>query len=106
MPNRIVTGVDAAGFVLILLFSISAAPDGSAAPDLLHDDHAISATPHAARVCMWRLDDGKKLFALRKEAAGELLGSAPGDEQARQARQRQANSCALALEVRQAIGAK
>ena len=67
------------------------------------DDRSISATPHAARVCLWRLEDGKKMLALRREGAGELMGGTPANDETRLARQRQANSCALALSVRDVI---
>jgi len=45
------------------------------------------------------------VLRVRREAAGELIGGTPSvDEDVMAARQRQANSCALALAVRQAIG--
>ncbi len=88
---------------------VEAVPDraaGSSSAGSSQEDRAISSSPHAARVCFWRLGSDEKMFALRREAAGELLGGGlPEDEAARRARQRQANSCALALEVRQAVGA-
>ena len=72
------------------------------------DDRSIPTAAHPARVCLWRLEDGKKMLALRREAAGTLRG--PGVEQVplqtRIAQQRQANSCSLALAVREAIGAE
>ena len=69
------------------------------------EERSIPTGPHHARVCLWRVDSGEKVLALRREAAGELRGRRPQSEEVWQARQRQANSCALALEVRQAIGA-
>jgi hypothetical protein len=75
-------------------------PDGGS-PTL-----ALQAVPHTARVGVWRLSDGKNVLRIRREAGGQLLGGTPaavGDD-VLDARQRQANSCALALAVRQAMG--
>ncbi|MBI4701961.1 MAG: hypothetical protein HY744_12555 [Deltaproteobacteria bacterium] len=65
----------------------------------------VPAGPHWARVCVWRLEDGRRLMAIRREAAAELVGGggALGEKQTR-AQQRQASSCALALAVRTAMG--
>jgi hypothetical protein len=69
------------------------------------DDRAIPTAPHLARVCVWRLADDEKMVALRGRASGTLMGGMePQDMRTRISRQRQANSCALALEVREAIG--
>ena len=65
----------------------------------------LLAAPHHARIGVWRLSDGKPVLKLRREASADLRGGMPvvdGDVMA--ARQRQANSCALALAVRQAMG--
>jgi hypothetical protein len=75
-------------------------PDGGADPT----DVAM-AEPHFARVGLWRLQDGKLVLRARREAGGELLGGMPSaDPEVLAARQRQANSCALALSLRQAMG--
>ncbi len=70
------------------------------------DDRSIPTAPHPARVCLWRLEDGKKMLALRRDASGVLRGpgmqNVPPETQV--AQQRQANSCALALSVREEIG--
>lgn len=72
-------------------------PDGGLA--------AIDAAPHAARVALHRLADGKLLLRVRREASAELVGAQGGLEpRTADARQRQANACALALEVRAALG--
>lgn len=72
-------------------------PDGGVA--------AIDAEPHFARVALYRLSDGKLLLRVRREASAELVGAQGGLEQrTADARQRQANACALALEVRRAMG--
>ncbi len=66
---------------------------------------AISNEPHRARVCVWRLSDDKRMLAVVGHAAGKLMGGAA--EMAgsvREALQQQANSCALALDVREAMG--
>jgi hypothetical protein len=66
---------------------------------------AVQASEHAARVGVWRLSDGKLALRVRREAGGRLLGAQPAvDQEVAEARQRQANSCALALAVRQAMG--
>jgi len=66
----------------------------------------IPAKPHDARVCAWRLEDDRRVLAVTRPAAGVLRGgaAAAADEEAREALQRQANSCALALAVREAMG--
>ena len=66
---------------------------------------AISTSPHQARVCLWRLQDDRKVLRVRREAAGRLVGgSGTTDVESLDAQQRQANACALALAVRAAIG--
>lgn len=66
---------------------------------------AIEATTHQARIGVWRLSDDKLVLRVRREAAGQLLGATPAvDVDVMDARQRQANSCALALAVREAMG--
>ncbi len=63
------------------------------------------ALQHFARIGVWRIADGKPIVRLRRETAGVLLGGSGALEpEVAEARQRQANSCSLALEVRQAIG--
>lgn len=65
----------------------------------------LQAMPHMARVAVWSLADGKTLLRVRSEASGQLLGADPDvGAEVMAARQRQANSCALALAVRQAMG--
>jgi hypothetical protein len=69
------------------------------------EDQSIPTGPHHARVCAWRLDDDQKVLSVRREASGKLVGGPePADARTRIARDRQANSCALALEVREALG--
>lgn len=66
---------------------------------------ALHGVSHVARVGVWRLSDNKPILRLRREASGNLLGGTPSIEaSALEARQRQANSCALALAVREAMG--
>ncbi len=66
---------------------------------------ALLGVPHMARVGVWRLSDGKPILRVRREASGHLIGGTPSVEgSALEARQRQANSCALALAVREAMG--
>jgi hypothetical protein len=66
---------------------------------------AVQAVPHAARVAVFRLSDDKLMLRVRREAGGELIGVAPqADPEVLAARARQANGCALALSVREAMG--
>jgi hypothetical protein len=66
---------------------------------------ALQAMSHNARVAVWNLADGKLVLRVRREASGQLLGVPPAvEDDVMAARQRQANSCALALAVRQAMG--
>ncbi|AGP36255.1 hypothetical protein [Sorangium cellulosum] len=66
---------------------------------------ALLGVPHMARVGVWRLSDGKPILRVRREASGHLIGGTPSVEgSVLEARQRQANSCALALAVREAMG--
>jgi hypothetical protein len=65
------------------------------------------ALEHFARIGVWRVRDGKPLIRLRRETAGQLLGGGGAlDPDVVEARQRQANSCSLAIAVRQAMGDK
>ncbi|MFP6687417.1 MAG: hypothetical protein VB934_22050 [Polyangiaceae bacterium] len=79
------------------------APNG-AKPDA--DERGVSTQAHDARVCVWRLSDDAPLLAVRLRASGELHGTTPHSEESRKARQRQANSCGLALAVRDAIAGR
>lgn len=65
----------------------------------------VQKAPHAARLGLWRLSDGKQVFRGRRETAADLVGGMPAaDPESLDARQRQANSCALALALRDALG--
>jgi hypothetical protein len=76
------------------------APDAGTAAN-----EALQALSHNARVGVWRMSDEKLILRVRREAGGQLLGALPAvDADVMAARQRQANSCALALAVRQAMG--
>jgi hypothetical protein len=78
----------------------SVEPDGGAPVN-----PSISASPHQARVCLWRLKDDRRVLRVRREAAGRLVGgSGTTDAQSLDAQQRQANACSLALAVREAMG--
>lgn len=80
------------------------APVDSGAGGAGSSDGSVPTGPHQARVCVWRLDSGAKVLAFRGQAAGELMGGHPLSDEVRLARQRQAQSCGLALDVRAAIG--
>jgi hypothetical protein len=99
-------------YFLVVVDEASDAPDelDNLPPDadagVGQDDRSIPTGPHAARVCVYRLDDNAKVLAVRRDAAGALMGGTqPVDLRSRIAQQRQANSCALALSVREAMGA-
>lgn len=80
-----------------------ALPGADAGPSAAAE--AIQGVPHAARVGVWRLNDGKQILRLRRQAGGQLLGATPSvDADVLASRMRQANSCSLALEVRSAMG--
>lgn len=100
--------VEKAAYFMVVVDEPATQPEveaPAAVPDAEPEDRSIPDGPHWARICLWRLEDGQKLLAIRREASGELRGAKPGPEATRRARQRQANSCSLALEVRQAVGA-
>jgi hypothetical protein len=89
-----------------LLVVLDETPQGTpSAADAGTMEEVVQGLPHAARVAVYRLSDDKPLLRVRRDAGGELIGAAPqGPTEAMAARQRQANSCALALAVRQAMG--
>lgn len=79
---------------------------GLRVPDGGSTSQALRGARHLARVAVWRLSDGKNVLRIRREAQGQLLGGTPtvADDEVLEARQRQANGCALALAVREAMG--
>lgn len=87
-----------------LLVVLDETPPGTKAPpgDAGSMEDVVRGVPHASRVAVFRLSDDKVLLRVRRESGGELIGAAPQAES--DARQRQANSCALALSVREAMG--
>lgn len=82
-------------------------PEPEARPDA--EEGAPSPEPveppgvFPARVGLWRLEDGQQLLRLRRTPEANLAGNIPENLRAAAARLRQAQSCALALEVRSAI---
>ena len=60
------------------------------------DDRSIPTAAHPARICLWRLEDDKKMIAIRRDADGELRSASTAniDPKTMIARKRQANSCA------------
>lgn len=66
----------------------------------------VQRVPHPARVGVFRLADGEQMLRLRTEASGRIVpmaGSKVPTPETRAALDRQAHSCALALEVKQAL---
>ncbi len=73
------------------------------------EDERLQRVPHAARVGVWDLRTEQPLVRMRAEAAGDFVpvgDRASADARMKAAQQRQVNSCALALSVREAIGSE
>jgi hypothetical protein len=87
------------------LLVLDETPPGTTAPAGGSMDEAVQGVPHFARVAVWRIGDDKPILRVRRDASGELIGASPEVEaDVLGARARQANSCALALAVRDAMG--
>jgi hypothetical protein len=72
------------------------------------EEERVQRVPHPARVGIWDVESGKLLVRVRTEASGEFrnVGDHPiNDPKTVAAQRRQVNSCALALGVKDAIGA-
>lgn len=70
------------------------------------EEERLARVPHMARVGIWNLETGENVLKLRGEASGKFVpvGKRVVDDPVnRAAQQRQANSCALALTVQQAL---
>jgi len=70
------------------------------------EEERLGRVPHMARVGIWNLETGEQLLRLRAEAAGRFVPvgkSVVNDPVNQAAQKRQANSCALALEVQHAL---
>jgi hypothetical protein len=69
-------------------------------------EQQLQSLPHFARVGIWDIRNGRRLVALRGEAAGRFVqtgGRRVDDPKIQRAQQRQANNCALAVEVKDRI---
>ncbi len=90
---------------------VDEAPQGGLPPAMATDEteaERLQRTEHMARVGIWDLKSGQLLLRMRTEAVGQLrdVGRPASQEPAAvAARQRQANSCGLALSVKQKIAA-
>jgi hypothetical protein len=83
---------------------VSAKAEGDAGPPP-DDVEAAAGTTYPSRVGLYRLSDKKLLMRITREAKAELHGGAPvGNTEVAAALARQAQSCALANEVRKAAG--
>jgi len=85
----------------------AAAGAGGAGADESPEER-LQAVDHAVRVGLWDIQRQAPLAVLQLEAAGRFvpLGAKAGpDEKTLRARQRQANNCAIATEVRAALAA-
>jgi hypothetical protein len=93
------------------LLDEDAAPGATAAAPALEGeslDEQLQTVDHFVRVGIWDLERAIPLAVLRVAAAGRFvrLGSgAAADSKTLRAQQRQANNCAVAMEVREALGA-
>jgi hypothetical protein len=71
-------------------------------------DEQLQAVDHPVRVGIWDLERAAPLAVLKLEAAGRFVrlgGGGTPDPRAQRARQRQANNCAVAMDVRRALAA-
>jgi hypothetical protein len=72
-------------------------------------EERIQRVPHAARVGIWDVRENRLILRLRAVAGGDFVAVGnriPPSPETLAAEQRQVNSCALALEVKEAIGAQ
>lgn len=97
-------------FLVVVDEAVSANPDRADAAlpvvEQDQDDRSIPTADHPARVCLYRLEDDKLMFKVKRMAAGDLRGPAMNNPESQIFLKRQANSCALALEVKQVLGAE
>lgn len=77
--------------------------DPASVPDAGTPMESLQTVPHAARVFVWDIARDKSLLRIRTEAAAQLTGPST-DAKTSLAIKRQANSCALAVGVRRALG--
>jgi hypothetical protein len=69
-------------------------------------EQRLQALPHFARVGVWDLERNERVLGLRVEAAGRFVSAGQrriDDPKTSRAQQRQANSCALAIEIRDRV---
>ncbi len=94
-----------AQFVLLVIDELpEASVDAADAGPTSEDREVLAGKTWYSRVGLYRLSDGKPLVRMRREVKGQLLGgSRAADPEVEAARLRQARSCALALELRQAV---
>lgn len=82
--------------------------ESAAAPgESPHD--ALQALEHRVRVGIWDIERGAVIAVLSLEAAGRFLplgANATGDPRVLRVQQRQANNCAIAMNVRAALAAR
>jgi hypothetical protein len=73
------------------------------------EEERVQRVPHPARVGIWDVESGKLLVRLRTEASGDFRNVGDrhiDDPKTIAAQRRQVNSCALALSVKDLVGAK
>ena len=70
------------------------------------EEERLQRVPHPARIGVWDIKSGKQLLRIRAQAGGQLVPvgkRSSSDPHNLAAQARQANSCALALEVKRAL---
>ncbi len=99
--------VGQAKFFLLVLDEKPAPTKNDADAGVTFDDEEILAGKHyASRVFLYRLSDQKLLLRLRRDENAVALGNPASDRSVEAARLRQINACALAMDVRGALGPK
>lgn len=97
---RAIDLVKRAQYLLLVLDEDVALAQGDAAIS----SELLQAVPHPARVHLIRLQDEKELFRVRRTAEATLVSDhTVTDPASRQAMARQANNCALARRVKEAV---
>ena len=68
------------------------------------EEQRVQRAPHAARVAVWEFSSGRQLVRVRREVAARAVpvGERTAEQHSEASQQRQVNSCALALAVKEA----
>jgi len=97
--------VGQAKFFLLVLDERPIPPKEDADAGLsFEDQETLDGKHYGSRVFVYRLSDQKLVLRLRRDENATALGNPASDRQAEAARLRQINACALAMDVKSAIG--